>query len=68
MTIRRYSECLQTSFTLMAASRASAELIGCEGKDNIGRGERELTAVSPKVHEETSALFFHGPCRGVTSV
>jgi len=32
---------IQTSFTLMAASRTSAAPdTGCEGKDNIGRDER----------------------------
>lgn len=31
------------SLTLMAASRASALVIDCEGRDNIGRSERELT-------------------------
>lgn len=44
MTTRRNTVKLQTSFTLMAASRTSAALgTGCEGRDSIGRGKARLT-------------------------
>jgi hypothetical protein len=49
----------------MAASREFAELvIGCEGRDNIGRVKRELAAVSPLKYytrgDLLCAVFFTG--------
>jgi hypothetical protein len=61
-------KCHQTSFTLMAASRAPAvQLTGCGDRDNIGRGESGLKVASRKGHEETRQLFFYGLCRCVTN-